>query len=268
MFYVAVTTTGVYSRPSCPARLAKRENIRFFTTSEEAVLADFRPCGRCRPDRRTLAEQHAAAVAIACRLIETSEEVPSLEQLADAAGFSRFHFHRVFKSVMGVTPHDYVAAHRAQRVREELRQADTVTEAIYRSGFNSNSSFYADCTRTLGMSPASYRRGGSGTSIRYMVHERAGEAVLVAATDLGVCATLTGDDAPTLVRRLREHFPKARIVPGGRDLADVVGSSALGTVSSRTDLPDDLRRSALRLGLWQRLRVSGHAQAPDECIAS
>src|SRR5262245_60705429 len=119
-FVYSVRTTGVYCRPSCAARLPLRRNVAFHKTCADAERAGFRPCKRCRPNEPALAEAHATAVARACRLIEEAEEVPSLEKLAQAAGMSRFHFHRVFKAITGVTPKAYAAGHRARRVREEL----------------------------------------------------------------------------------------------------------------------------------------------------
>ena len=133
LFYYAVQTTGVYCRPSCSARLARRENVQFYTTGEAAEQAGFRPCKRCRPNAVALAEQHTVAVEKACRIIERAEALPSLDVLAAAAGLSRFHFHRVFKTITGVTPKAYAAAHRAQRVRDELSRSNTVTEEIGRA---------------------------------------------------------------------------------------------------------------------------------------
>src|SRR5215831_4838032 len=130
-FVYSVRTTGVYCRPSCAARLPRRENVAFHASCAAAERAGFRPCKRCRPNEPALADQHAAAVAAACRLIEEAEETPSLAALAQAAGLSRFHFHRVFKAVTGVTPKAYAEAHRGKRVRAELTQRRTVTEAIY-----------------------------------------------------------------------------------------------------------------------------------------
>jgi AraC family transcriptional regulator of adaptative response/methylated-DNA-[protein]-cysteine methyltransferase len=140
-FYYAVLTTGVYCRPSCAARRARRENVRFHASPAESERAGFRPCKRCRPQEEEAGGQHAAAVAQACRLIETAEEIPSLEALAEAVGMSRFHFHRVFKAVTGLTPKAYTAAQRARRVRDELAHSGTVTEAIYGAGFNSSGRF-------------------------------------------------------------------------------------------------------------------------------
>ena len=168
-FYYSVRTTGVYCRPSCAARLARRENVRFHATCADAEQAGFRPCKRCRPNEAPLAERQAATVAAACRAIEEAEQLPSLEELAASAGMSRFHFHRVFKALTGVTPKAYADAHRAQRVRAELARAPTVTDAIYGAGFNSNGRFYGSSTELLGMTPTVFRSGGSGASIRFAV---------------------------------------------------------------------------------------------------
>ena len=209
IFYYSVRTTGVYCRPGCAARRARRENVRFHATRQEAEAAGFRPCKRCRPHERALAERQAAAVAKACRLIETAEEMPNLDALAEAAGMSRFHFHRVFTTTTGVTPKAYAAAHRARRVRDELSRRPTVTDAIYGAGFNSNGRFYATSSEVLGMTPTDFRAGGAGPSIRFAVGECSLGSILVAATDKGVCAILLGDEPEPLVRDLQDRFPRA-----------------------------------------------------------
>src|SRR4029077_7125935 len=140
-FYYAVKTTGVYCRPSCAARLARPENVQFYGTREDAEKAGFRPCKRCKPDQAPPAEQHSRKIASACRLIESSETPPSLELLAQHVGLSTDHFHRVFKAATGLTPKEYASAHRANLVRKSLNKTDTVTEAIYDAGYNSNSRF-------------------------------------------------------------------------------------------------------------------------------
>src|SRR5712692_11382105 len=185
-FYYSVLTTGVYCRPTCAARLPRRENVGFHATCAEAERAGFRPCKRCRPNEAALAERQAAAVANACRLIEAAEEMPSLDALAQAAGLSRFHFHRVFKAATGVTPKAYADARRGRRVRAELAERDTVTEAIYGAGFNSNGRFYAAAPDLLGMTPKEFRGGGLGQVIRFAVGECSLGAILVAVTDRGV----------------------------------------------------------------------------------
>jgi AraC family transcriptional regulator of adaptative response/methylated-DNA-[protein]-cysteine methyltransferase len=251
-FYYAVLTTGRYSRPSCASRLARRQNVRFFDTGAEAAQAGFQPCGRCRPDDVSLDRRYADAVVVACRLVQSSPTVPTLDELADAAGFSRFHFHRMFKAVTGMTPHSYVMAHRAQRVRDELCRAESVTEAIYRSGFQSNGNFYAASNEVLGMTPSRFRAGGDGTVIRVAVGGSTADSVLVAATDKGMCDVLVGGDPHQLRNELRARFPHAELV--GDAKFDALVDDAVDATTPSRDLPVDLRRSALRHGVWQTLR--------------
>src|SRR5436305_843620 len=169
-FYYSVRTTGVYCRPSCTSRLPNPKNVRFHQTAADAERAGFRPCKRCRPDRLRREPLHAATVANICRVIEVEEGMPSLSALAARAGLSLYHFHRVFKSVTGVTPRAYAAAQRARRVRDELKRGSrTVTEAVYNAGFNSSGRFYATSDELLGMTATAYRAGGIRTEIRFAV---------------------------------------------------------------------------------------------------
>ena len=255
-FFYSVATTGVYCRPGCSARRPRRENVRFHATREEAEGAGFRPCRRCRPDRPPLAERRAEAVARACRFIETTEEMPSLDALAEAAGMSRYHFHRVFKGATGITPRAYAAARRAERMREALRGGGTVTEAVYDAGFNSNGRFYAEAADVLGMAPASYRRGGAAETIRFAAGVCSLGSILVAATAEGVCAILLGDDPDALIHELEARFPNAQLIGGDpafeARVAQVVGfveAPALGL-----DLPLDVRGTAFQRRVWQALR--------------
>jgi AraC family transcriptional regulator of adaptative response/methylated-DNA-[protein]-cysteine methyltransferase len=256
VFYYSVRSTGVYCRPSCAARQARRENVRFHASPADAERAGFRPCKRCRPERQDAADAHAQAVARACRLIETAEEMPTLAALAGAAGLSRFHFHRVFKATTGLTPKAYAAAHRAQRVRAELARSKSVTDAIYDAGFNSSGRFYASAGALLGMTPSDFRAGGESAVIRFAVGECSLGSILVAATERGVCSILLGDDPDALARDLQDRFPRARLVGGDRDferlVAKVVGfveAPALGL-----DLPLDVRGTAFQQRVWQALR--------------
>ncbi|HEV2303271.1 MAG TPA: bifunctional DNA-binding transcriptional regulator/O6-methylguanine-DNA methyltransferase Ada [Stellaceae bacterium] len=256
VFYYSVRTTGVYCRPSCAARLARRENVRFHASPAEAERVGFRACKRCRPNRAALAEEHAAAIAKACRLIEEAEDIPALDALAQAAGMSRFHFHRVFKDVAGLTPRAYAAAARARRVRAELQRRDTVTEAIYGAGFNSNGRFYAAAGELLGMTPTKFRAGGAGAAIRFAVGECSLGAILVAATEKGVCAIHLGDDPEALVRDLEDRFPKAELVGGDREFERLV-ARVVGFVEMPArglDLPLDLRGTAFQERVWRALR--------------
>ena len=255
-FYYSVRTTGVYCRPSCASRPALRRNVRFHASCQEAEQAGFRTCKRCRPNAPGLAAQHAAGVAKACRLIETSDPTPNLDALAEAAGMSRFHFHRVFKSITGLTPKAYAAARRAQRVRDELPKRRSVTEAIYDAGFNSNGRFYAQSAEVLGMTPSHFRSGGAGESIRFAVGECSLGSILVAATGIGICAIALGDDPDLLLHELQDRFPKAQLVGGDGDFEELV-ARVVGFVEAPAlglDLPLDVRGTAFQQRVWQTLR--------------
>ena len=255
-FVYCVTTTGVYCRPGCAARRPRRENVRFHASCEDAESAGFRPCRRCRPNEPSLAERRARSVAAACRLVETAEEPPDLDTLAQAAGMSRFHFHRVFKAVTGFTPRAYAAAHRADRTREALLTSRTVTEAIYDSGFNSSGRFYAASPEMLGMAPATFRRGGAGETIRFAVGECSLGSILVAATDKGVCAILLGDDPAALVHELEDRFTRAELVGGDEEFESLV-ARIVGLVEDPVpglDLPLDIRGTTFQRRIWLALR--------------
>ncbi len=255
IFYYAVLTTGVYCRPSCAARLARRENVSFHETCKDAEKAGFRACKRCRPNEMKKQERQALAVAKACRLIEEAEEAPDLDALAEAAGMSRFYFHRVFKSITGVTPKAYTTAHRGNRVREELRESETITEAIYDAGFNSNGRFYANTKKLLGMKPTSYRKGGVDTEIHFALGECTLGSILVAASDKGICSILLGDDPQALVQDLQDRFTKATL-KGGDDEFETWVAQVVGFVDDPSiglDLPLDIRGTAFQQRVWKAL---------------
>jgi AraC family transcriptional regulator, regulatory protein of adaptative response / methylated-DNA-[protein]-cysteine methyltransferase len=256
-FFYSVRTTGVYCRPSCAARLARPENVRFHQTRSEAEQAGFRPCKRCKPDQPSLAEQHAQMVTEACRLIEAAHGMPSLDQLAAHAGSSPFHFHRVFKAIMGLTPREYAVAQRGERMRQELTRGDTtVTAAIYESGYNSNGQFYSESHEVLGMTPTIYRTGGRDADIRFAVGECSLGSILVAQSELGVCAILLGDDPDALARDLQDRFPKATLIGGDHDFEQLV-SKVVGFIEAPglgLDLPLDVRGTAFQRRVWQALQ--------------
>ena len=261
-FVYAVRTTGVYCRPSCPSRRGKRENVQFFDRCEDAERAGFRPCLRCKPQlTETLATQnnvrHAEIVASACRYIEAAEEVPSLEEIADAVKTSPAHFHRIFKAFTGLTPKAYADAHRARKMRVALDAPEIrVTDAIYDAGYNSSSRFYEASDRILGMTPKAYRQGGKDADIRFAIGQSALGAVLVAASDKGVCAILMGDDPEELIRDLEKRFPKANLIGADRDFEDMI-AQVVGFVEAPgigLDLPLDLRGTAFQQRVWQALR--------------
>ena len=254
-FYFSVRTTGVYCRPSCAARVARRENVRFHATIAEAEKAGFRACKRCRPKEAPLAERQAAAVAEACRLIESLAEPPSLENLANAVGLSRFHLHRLFREVTGVTPKAYADMHRAKRVRRELTQSATVTEAIYAAGFNSNGRFYANSSKILGMTPGKFRAGAPGTAIRFALSECSLGSILVAASAKGICAILMGDDPDALLRDLQDRFAKAAFTAGDEAFEEWVAKVVAFVDTPRIGLvlPLDIRGTAFQQRVWQAL---------------
>ena len=254
-FFYSVATTGVYCRPSCGARRAHPENVRFHETAVDAERAGFRPCKRCKPDQATLALQHVAKVTELCRIIENAEQMPTLDELARHAELSRYHLHRVFKSVTGLTPKAYAAAHRAKRVRSELQKSDTVTDAIYGAGYNSNARFYAQSQRVLGMTPTDYRAGGANTEIRFAVGECSLGSILVAASERGVCAISIGDEPDALVRDLQDRFPRAKLIGGDEPFEQLV-AKVVGFVEAPgvgLDLPLDVRGTAFHQRVWQAL---------------
>jgi AraC family transcriptional regulator, regulatory protein of adaptative response / methylated-DNA-[protein]-cysteine methyltransferase len=254
-FFYSVRTTGVFCRPSCAARLPRRENVAFHATVADAERAGFRPCKRCRPDEAPQSERRAAIVTRACRVIEQAEEPPTLDELASAAGLSRFHFHRLFKAQTGVTPKAYAQAHRAGRVRDSLAEGASVTSSIYAAGFNSSGRFYASSSERLGMTPSQFRGGGTGASMRFALGECSLGSILVAASDQGVAAIQFGDDPGALLRGLQDRFPKARLVGGDEDFERLV-AIVVGLVERPTDteLPLDVRGTAFQQRVWQALR--------------
>jgi AraC family transcriptional regulator, regulatory protein of adaptative response / methylated-DNA-[protein]-cysteine methyltransferase len=255
-FFYSVRTTGVYCRPSCAARRARPENVQFHLNCADAERAGFRPCKRCRPDQPSLREQNAAMIAKVCRRIERSEEPPSLEQLAAYAGMSRFHFHRVFKAVTGVTPNEYAAARRTKRVRATLERSETVTDAIYDAGFNANSRFYESSKAVLGMTPSTFRAGGADTDILFAIGECSLGSILVAQTEKGVCSILIGDDPAKLLQDLQDQFPKAKLLGNESGFEDLV-ARVVGLVEkpgSGFDLPLDIRGTAFQQRVWKALQ--------------
>jgi AraC family transcriptional regulator of adaptative response/methylated-DNA-[protein]-cysteine methyltransferase len=256
IFYYSVSSTGVYCWPSCAARLARRENVAFHATCADAEQAGFRPCQRCKPDQPRLTERHAATVARICRLIESADKAPTLDELAKAADMSRYYFHRVFKATTGLTPKAYATAQRAQRIRDALPASGSVTEAIYDAGFNSGGRFYAKSNEAPGMTPTKYRAGGPDTSIRFAIGECSLGAILVAATEDGVCAILLDDDADALIRDLQKRFPKAQLIGGDIEFEQLV-AKVVGLVEAPQiglDLPLDVRGTAFQQRVWKALR--------------
>jgi len=255
-FVYAVRTTGVYCRPSCASRQARRENVTFFSTTQEAGAAGFRACLRCKPEARPQEQLQRERVLAACRALDVSEAGLGLEALAAQAGLNPHHFHRVFKRVTGLTPKAYFQAVRARRVQAALAGGGTVTEAIFDAGFNTASRFYEGDAAQLGMSPRAYRDGAPGEAIRHACEPCALGVVLVAATPRGVCAIEFGDSAHELVARLRARFPKARFEPGDPGFRAWVGQvlAQVERPAAALDLPLDVQGTLFQRQVWAALR--------------
>jgi AraC family transcriptional regulator, regulatory protein of adaptative response / methylated-DNA-[protein]-cysteine methyltransferase len=257
-FVYAVKTTGVYCRPTCPSRRAKPENVTFYETCENAERAGFRACKRCRPSQAPAVQHNAAVIAAACRTIERVHGGVTLQRLADEAGMSRYHFHRLFRSVTGVTPKAYADARRAMRVRQKLAdRSASVTAAIYQAGFNSNGRFYARSDSMLGMTPTAFRSGGAETVIKYATGQCSLGSVLVALSVKGVCAILLGDDPAKLIADLRSSFPRAELVGGNAEFDQWV-ATVIAFVEAPPlglDLPLDIRGTAFQQRVWRVLQA-------------
>jgi len=254
--WYSVATTGVYCRPSCPSRAANPANVQLHDTLRDARATGFRPCKRCNPDGPSIESGNAVLVATACRIIEQSEQLPSLAELADAIGRSPSHFHRTFKSATGLTPKAYAAAHLAKKVRQGLACGNSVTETIYDAGFNSSGRFYEKAADMLGMTPSQYRSGGANEEIRFAVGQTSLGAILVASSRKGVASILLGDDPDELVRNLRDRFPRARLIGADQDYEALV-ARVVGFVEAPRiglDLPLDVRCTAFEQRVWQALQ--------------
>ncbi|MGE5146712.1 MAG: bifunctional transcriptional activator/DNA repair enzyme AdaA, partial [Candidatus Eiseniibacteriota bacterium] len=211
-FVYAVRSTGVFCRPSCPSRRPKRANVAFFDLPEAAAASGFRPCRRCRPETVQSADPALRAVRKACRLIERQEEgVPTLAALGEAVGLSPWHLQRLFKRHLGISPRDYADARRLGRTRRALKDEANVGHAVYAAGYGSSSRLYERAADQLGMTPATYRKGGVGAAIFYATADSALGRLLVAATETGVCFVALGDSDKRLVGELEAEFPAAAV---------------------------------------------------------
>ncbi len=255
-FFVGVSTTGVYCRPSCGARQPRPENVSFFATTAEAEAAGFRPCQRCQPDQPPLTQRHAALVTALCRHMEQAETPPSLESLAQHAGLSPWHVHRIFKAVTGLTPRQYALGLRTARLQAQLGSGKSVTDALHAAGFGSAAGFYAASTPALGMSPRNYRRGGRDTDIHYAIGRCSLGAILVASSPTGICAISLGDAPEALANELQSRFPQARLSDGNAAFAEQL-SQVIALVedpAKASALPLDIRGTAFQQRVWQALQ--------------
>jgi AraC family transcriptional regulator of adaptative response/methylated-DNA-[protein]-cysteine methyltransferase len=245
----AVKTTGIYCKPSCPARRPKRENVEFFATADEARAAGYRPCMRCKPDE---VGRDREAVARAVSLIERAEETPTLSELAEAVGYAPHHFQRIFKRDLGVSPAEYARGLRNRRTETALKANGRVTDAVYDAGYSAPSSFYSDAKERLGMTPSAWRNGGRGETIRWTHFDSPLGEMFIAATSKGICR-LTFDDNEDSLRRL---FPHATIVRDDGGMRELVEGAlaAIDRPLAMPDLPIDVAGTAFQEAVWRELR--------------
>jgi len=247
-FVGAVRTTGIYCKPSCPARHPKRENVTFYADGAAARAAGYRACLRCKPDE---VGRDRIAIEKAIALIESAEAPPALEEVAAAVGYAPHHFHRLFKRATGVTPAVYARGLRAGRAEQALSEEITVTDAIYAAGYAAPSRFYADSARRLGMTPSAWRDGGKGVTIRWAVAETVLGPMLLGATERGICRLSFDEDGAELERR----FPNAAIAEDRQGLAELLDRAvaAVDHPERPNDLPLDVRGTAFQEAVWREL---------------
>jgi AraC family transcriptional regulator, regulatory protein of adaptative response / methylated-DNA-[protein]-cysteine methyltransferase len=255
-FVLAVHTTGIFCRPGCPARTPKRENTSFFDTPADALRAGYRPCKRCRPLGASISERQAQLVDEARRAIEDADTRLTLSELAARAGMSPWHFQRLFKSQLGISPAQYQRSFRASRLREEITNAHTVTRAMNDAGFGSSSQFYATAKRELGMTPTAFRAGGRGERIQYGIVQTWLGYLLIAATDRGICTLQMGESEDEMRARLHASFPHAELIHDDADFTHLVQDVvALAEHPSRQgEFPLDMQGTAFQHRVWSALR--------------
>jgi AraC family transcriptional regulator of adaptative response/methylated-DNA-[protein]-cysteine methyltransferase len=256
VFYFGVKTTGIFCRPSCSSRPAKRENVAFFADTVEAQLAGFRACLRCKPLEAKFAGTQAELIVRAMRLLESEgDKVETVDELCGRLGVSSGHLQKTFKAVLGIGPKEVMDMMRIENFKENVRETD-VTTSLYESGFGSSRSLYEKASERLGMTPAVYKKGGKGVKIDYTVVDSPLGKMLVAATERGICAVSFGDSADELVGELNAEFFAADIANDDSRLRDAVNAILRGLEGERTilTLPLDLRASAFQMRVWSELR--------------
>lgn len=256
-FVFAVKTTGIFCRPSCSARRPLRENTGFYATPEAALEAGFRACKRCQPDKLAPELQRIARIEQACRIIEASDSPLTLDELAGQVAMSSFHFHRLFKSITGLTPNEWQKAHRARRLRGALAQGKEVTKAIFDAGFQSGSAFYHQADAALGMTASQYRNGGDRAHVKFVVGTCQLGEFLVAESERGICAILLGEQAESLISELETEFPRSQLTPGDEAFESRVAQviSFIESPGAEFILPLDIRGTAFQQQVWQALRA-------------
>lgn len=256
VFYFGVQTTGVFCRPSCSSRSPKRQNVSFFATSREAERAGFRACLRCKPTQKHFPGPAAALITRAFEILQKDrDEVPTLNELAERLEVSPGYLQKTFKSVLGLSPKEVTDVMRIETFKKNVKRTD-VTTSLYDSGFGSSRSLYEKAGEKLGMTPATYKKGGKGMQIKYTVADSPLGKLLVAATDRGICAVSFGDDEESLRRELSDEFFAAEIEDNDAGLKDAVRAIIRSLDGEKTilTLPLDLHATAFQMRVWSELR--------------
>ncbi|MBT8449259.1 MAG: helix-turn-helix domain-containing protein [Gammaproteobacteria bacterium] len=246
LFFYGVLTTGVFCRPDCSSKLPKQDNVVFFNSIDEAKQAGYRACKRCHPESTTQNEKRIAQIISACRIIDQSEEKQTLEVLAKAVGLSTYHFQREFKKYVGISPLQYGRGVRTARFERLLTEHESITDAIFASGYQSTTSAYQD--NSLAMSPKVYRAGGKGVNIQFSIKSSKFGYVVIGVTKRGICA-IHFADSPTLAEiTLRERFPQADIQEADNDLQALIGATVayIENPDSQCELPLDIQGTAFQ----------------------
>ena len=262
-FVFAVSSTKIYCRPSCPSRRPRREHVTFFDLPDAAEQAGFRACLRCEPRRPRVVDSRVELVQRVCRFLDASQtESVKLADLASHAGVSAFHLQRTFKRIMGISPRQYLTARRFGNFKTLVREGEPVTQALYDSGFNSSSRLYEHAPEELGMTPATYGRGGQGVEISYTIAASPLGQLLVAVTERGVCAVRMADTDAELEKDLRAEFPAAEIRRDDSALREPVKKvlNHLTNKQPQLDLPLDIRSTAFQRQVWEKLRAIPYGQ--------
>jgi AraC family transcriptional regulator of adaptative response/methylated-DNA-[protein]-cysteine methyltransferase len=262
-FYFGVVTTGVYCRPSCPAKQPLRKNVRFYESPGDAERDGLRPCLRCKPLAGRADEAIVEKIREVCAYIQEhceSGDGITLETLAENAGWSPFHLHRTFKAVLGITPKQLLDACRVSALKTKLRKGGTVTAAVYDAGFGSSSRVYENVDKNLGMTPAQYKDGGKDVGISYAYAKTSLGLLLAAATDRGLCFVQFGDSVDELMKALKSEYPQAKIAEGnaGRQEMDAWMKSLTDYLQGQPvalDLPIDVKASVFQLKVWRYLQT-------------
>ena len=255
-FYYAVKTTGIYCRPSCKSKPPNRDNVEYFKSCKDAELAGYRACKRCKPTTLTKAEETEQKIVHACRIIEESETPMKLDDLAAQVDISPYHFHRLFKKIVGVTPKQYSSRHLSQRFQENLMKSPSVTDAIYSSGYGSSGSAYDKTRDQLAMKPKVYRKGAEGVVITYGFAQCFLGWVIVAATDRGICAIELGDEPEALSEQVQTRFPNAQLIKADSGFNTLINEvvNFIESPKETLQVPLDIQGTAFQQQVWSILR--------------